>query len=152
MKKFFTVCLLVLFACVNGFCDEAQDFVANGDKFVSEKNYGKAAEAYRKALESDPKSAKINLLLGLTYANTGELDKAIEFSLASAQIEPSYQAYHNLGLVYASKKDYEKAKHQYGLSKPGDTYYVRKRLANGEWIVELEERPDGDETGHVKSA
>lgn len=38
--------------------------------------------------------------------------------------------------------DYEKAKLQYGLSKPGDTYYIRKKLVNDEWIVLLEERPE----------
>lgn len=44
--------------------------------------------------------------------------------------------------VSPDDEDYEKAKQQYGLSKPGDTYYIRKKLVNDEWITVLEEKPE----------
>jgi hypothetical protein len=56
-------------------------------------------------------------------------------------------------IVSPDEKDYEKAKHLYGLSKPGDTYYVRKKLVNGDWVTVLEERPDQKpQTGEAQSA
>ncbi|MDZ4832581.1 MAG: hypothetical protein SGJ27_02150 [Candidatus Melainabacteria bacterium] len=48
--------------------------------------------------------------------------------------------------------DYEKAKQEYGLNKPGDNYYVIKKWVDGEWVVQEEKRPDKPETGKAKSA
>jgi len=48
-------------------------------------------------------------------------------------------------------EDYEKAKHEYGLSQPGDNYYIIKKWIDGEWVVQEEKRPDKPETGKAKS-
>ncbi len=42
--------------------------------------------------------------------------------------------------------DYEQAKQEYGLSKPGDTYQVQKKWIDGKWVIQQ------DEPGQAKSA
>jgi hypothetical protein len=36
--------------------------------------------------------------------------------------------------VAQTDKDYEQAKKQYGLAKPGDTFHTKKKLINGQWV------------------
>lgn len=56
-------------------------------------------------------------------------------------------------VVSPDDKDYEKAKEQYGLSKPGDTYHQKQKVVNGEWVTVLEERPgQKPQTGEARSA
>jgi hypothetical protein len=49
-------------------------------------------------------------------------------------------------------KDYEEAKKQYGLRKPGDHYCIIKKWVDGEWAVEKEVWPDQSKPGKAKSA
>lgn len=48
---------------------------------------------------------------------------------------------HGIGefTVSPNDEDYEQAKKQYGLNKPGDTFHVTKKLVSGEWIVQTNE-------------
>ena len=95
------------------FAGALEDHITKGGQFVKEKDYKKAIKEYETALSANPKSAKANLLLGLTWAALGDSDKAIRYSSAAVSIEPSYASYSNLGLVYAYKADYEKAAENY---------------------------------------
>jgi tetratricopeptide (TPR) repeat protein len=81
---------------------EIQDHVASGNKFVQEKNYKQAVREYETAVQKNPKDADANLLLGLTLANTGELERALQYTQAALQIRPSYSGYYNLGLIHAN--------------------------------------------------
>ncbi len=92
---------------------EFEDCIARAAEHVQSRQYDKAVEEYKKALKINPKSSKANLLLGLTYANTGDHAKSIEFTKASLRIEPSYAGHHNLGLIYANKGEYAKAIESY---------------------------------------
>ena len=109
------LCLSVLsFAlAVPGFCGPLENTITKGNEWVQKKDYIKAVQEYERAVKIDPKNAKAHLLLGLTYANTGQLDLAIEHSMDAAILNPSYSAYHNLGLIYANKDEYEKAADAY---------------------------------------
>lgn len=55
-------------------------------------------------------------------------------------------------VVSPDEKDYEKAKQQYGLNKPGDTYSVSKKLVGGNWVILDEEIPEKPNDGNAKSA
>ncbi len=104
---------LGLFISASGVCGPLEDAITKGNEWVQKKDYDKAVVEYERAVKIDPKSAKAYLLLGLTYANTGKLDLAVKNSSYSVVLEPSYAGYHNLGLIYANKGDYEKAKEAY---------------------------------------
>ncbi len=91
------------------FCGQAEDSILKGNTLVQKKDFDGAIKEYENALKFDPKNAKAHLLLGLTYANTGDLDKALRFTKYALTLEKSYTAFHNLGLIYANKDDYQNA-------------------------------------------
>ncbi len=103
----FIVCLAGLSQVA--FCGQAEDDISKGNALVQKKDYDGAIKQYEDALKMDPKNAKAHLLLGLTYANKGDLDKALRFTEYALTLEKSYAAYHNLGLIYANKSDYQNA-------------------------------------------
>lgn len=51
-----------------------------------------------------------------------------------------------------SDEDYEEAKKQYRLKKPGEHYCIIKKWVDGAWVVEKEVWPDQSEPGKAKSA
>lgn len=56
-------------------------------------------------------------------------------------------------VVVPTDEDYEQAKQNYGLSKPGDTYHLQQKWIDGQWVTVLEERPDQkSDTDKAKSA
>ena len=56
-------------------------------------------------------------------------------------------------VVSPNDEDYEKAKLQYSLTKPGDTYHKQQKWVDGQWVTLLEERPSEKlDPGKAKSA
>ena len=88
---------------------DIQDHLMSGGKFAQDKKYQEAVREFQTAVQIDPKNAEANLLLGLTLANTGDLEGAVQYSLAAVQLKPSYSGYNNLGLIYANQGKYDKA-------------------------------------------
>jgi tetratricopeptide (TPR) repeat protein len=91
------------------FCGTADEHILSGSKFAQEKKYQEAAREFEVAVQEDPENADARLLLGLTLANTGELDKAVQSTLKAIQLRPSYAAYYNLGLIYSNQNAFEDA-------------------------------------------
>jgi tetratricopeptide (TPR) repeat protein len=100
-------CLLLISPVAFG--GQSEDAILNGNALIQKKDYDGAIKEYENALKANPKNSKAHLLLGLTYANKGDLDKAIKFSKYALTLEKSYAAYHNLGLIYADKGNYQDA-------------------------------------------
>lgn len=111
VKKPFLFSLFVycLFSPSISSAGEAQDAILRGNNYVQNREYENAVKEYKEALRVDPQNQKASLLLGLTYANTGDLDEAIKYTQKAVEGEPSYTGFHNLGLIYANKRDYDKA-------------------------------------------
>jgi tetratricopeptide (TPR) repeat protein len=86
-----------------------EDAIAKGNAHAEKREYEKAIEEYQKALAASPQNPKVNLLLGLAYASAGDLDRAVQYTQASASGEPSFSAYHHLGLIYANRREPQKA-------------------------------------------
>ena len=105
--------LLLLVASQASALEKAEDYLLKGSQQVQKKNYQEAIGNFQQAIKLDPKNSKAHLLLGLTYANTGDFDQAVKYSQNSITIEPTFAAYHNLGLIYANKGEYEKAQRAY---------------------------------------
>src|SRR3989338_6261931 len=113
MKRLVVALFSLVAVSSTSFADEADRHIAKGNEFVQKKDYSKALVEYEKAVKKNPSHAKANLLLGLTCANTGNLQKAIEYTNASIKIEPSFTGYNNLGLIYANNSDFAKAAAMY---------------------------------------
>jgi tetratricopeptide (TPR) repeat protein len=97
------------FSASEAWAGPLEDAIAKGNAHAEKREYEKAIEEYRKALAQSPQNPKVNLLLGLAYASAGDLDRAIQYTQASASGEASFSAYHHLGLIYANRREPEKA-------------------------------------------
>lgn len=109
IKKCVLLSLLVFCVSRVAFGGQAEDAILKGNEFVHNKDYDSAIKEYEKAAKADPKNAKAHLLLGLSFANKGDLDKALKFTQYAIMLEKSYAAFNNLGLIYANKGDYQNA-------------------------------------------
>jgi hypothetical protein len=62
---------------------------------------------------------------------------------------------HGIGgfVVKPQDEDYEKAKQEYGLEKPGDTRLIKKRWIDNQWVIETNEKIEApnSEQGHETS-
>lgn len=84
------------------------------------KNYDKAIEYVRKALELDPQNADAWRALGNDYALLKDYDNAIEYHRTALELDPqNADAWLQLGNDYAWLKDYHKANEYYRWSDVG---------------------------------
>lgn len=73
-----------------------------------------AARVYERALAINPYIPKANYVLGNSYMDKGEIDKAIAAYLEGLKQEPnSYEIYTNLGVAYDKKGAYAEAKNAF---------------------------------------
>lgn len=89
--------------------DTAADYIENGNTLVHKKKYAEAIEQYQKAAKKEPKNAQVPLLMGLCYAQLGDLDKGLHYTEWASQNAPSYTSFYDLGLIYSARGESEKA-------------------------------------------
>ncbi len=89
--------------------DEAQNHLSKGNELAKAKKYDEAVIEYDEVLKADPKNVTAALLLGLTYANLGKLDQAIQYTSKASKWNPSYTPFYNLGLIHAANNEPDKA-------------------------------------------
>ena len=110
LKKMIILSLLCYLTLIPlSFAEEAQTYISKGNALAKEKKYEEAIKEYEEALKLEPKNIKAYLSLGLIYANSGDLSKALHYAEKASQIDPSYTSFYNLGLIYATKKEPSKA-------------------------------------------
>ena len=106
-------------------------YVANGDKFVREKNYAEAVIEYRKAIALDGSYGEARLKLGTVYETSGDVRNALAEYVRAADLMPnSVDAQVRAGsmLLYAGQYPEAKARAAAALAKdPRNT--GAKRLA-----------------------
>ncbi len=79
------------------------------------KQYDRAIENYRKAIELNPKYAEAYSNRGLAYSELKQYDRAIEDYGKAIKLNPDLpEAYNNRGLAYYELKQYERAIENYG--------------------------------------
>ena len=104
--------LLLCFIALTPFAwtaGNASDYIAAGNRFATEKKYSEAIQQYELALKADPKIHQVNLMIGLSYANIGDLDNALTYTRIAAEKNPSYTTQYNLGLIYGARKETERS-------------------------------------------
>ena len=85
------------------------DLMVKATQFAEEERYGEAIKQYETVLEREPKNVKALLLTGLAYANLNKPEEAVRYTKKAAELDPSYTAYYNLGLIYAANNQPVKA-------------------------------------------
>ncbi len=92
---------------------EVKDHLLSGSKFVQEKKFKEAAREFETAVSLAPDNAEANRLLGLSLAQTGDLDRAAEYTVKAAQLKPGYGEYYLLGLIYSNQAKYDRSAEAY---------------------------------------
>lgn len=109
LRTLLAVALLAFLIPAAAHAEPGDDHILKGNKFVQKKELQKAVAEYEEALKVSPSHPKAHLLLGMTYANLGDFEKAEKALQTSIQSQPSYVGFYTLGLVYANKSDLAKA-------------------------------------------
>ena len=94
-------------------------------------------------LLSDYKAdAEVYFMLGTSYSQLEQYDKAISNLAEAIKLKPDYaQAHHNLGVAYNQKRDYDKAVACYNQAiklNPSEDYghySIRNTYCDKEWYV-----------------
>ena len=80
--------------------EDASAHVALGNALFDTDKYERAAEAYRRALELDPKQPDVLVDRGICFRRTGDPERAVEAFERAIEIDPDHaNAHFNLGLV-----------------------------------------------------
>ena len=88
---------------------ELENHIDKASVYVKARDYRRAIREYEEVIKINPDHARTNLLLGLVYADIGDLDQAVKYTEKALELDPSYNAYNNLALVYANRADFDKA-------------------------------------------
>lgn len=96
-----------LVASRRGASDRGEErHIAEGLESSGSGSFDKARESYDKALEADPKNAKVLGLRGFALYKEGDYDQAIASYKRCLEIEPrSAECHYNLGLALWQKQD-----------------------------------------------
>lgn len=94
-----------------------------GVMLFKKKEFSMAAGYLSRAVQLEPTNGAYWNVYGLSLAQMGELDAAIDAFRKALEAEPDLTDIHNnLGMVYTEKKDYDKALEEYGLVLQDKTY------------------------------
>jgi tetratricopeptide (TPR) repeat protein len=82
----------------------------SGVTFYNQKEFAKAIQAYRKAIELDPTNFEAYNNLGILYQMLGDTKSALTAYQKSTDTNPMYEkGYNNLGLLFLLEGHYEEA-------------------------------------------
>ena len=89
--------------------ESMESLMSKGNEWIQKGEYKKAIENYEQALKLNEKNITVHLSLSLAYAQAKQFKKAVEHGKKAADLDPGYNSYYNLGLIYAADKKLEKA-------------------------------------------
>lgn len=106
---------------VSVFAQKAErDYLRKGNHLFKDSVFVDAEVNYRKALEVNPKSTISMYNLGNTLSQQQKFKEAMEQYVSATSIEKDKdklaQIYHNMGVLFQSGKDYQKAVEAYKMS------------------------------------
>lgn len=105
MVKKISFILAFFLLAPNAFSENAKTYISKGKEWAKMGDYKKAIKEYNEALVLEPDNVEAHLFLGLAYADSGNLDRAVTHAQRASQIQPSYTSFYNLGLVHAARDD-----------------------------------------------
>lgn len=84
--------------------------IIKGIAYFKKGQYDRAISDFNKALEIEPKSARVYINRGAGYMGKGQYEEAISDFNKAIEINPRYAiAYYGRGLIYYYKKEYDKS-------------------------------------------
>ena len=136
MKKTFCIMFISVVSVLMGFAQDDRQLIREGNKLYRSGQYAQAETKYRKALEKNAGNVRASYNLGcalMKQGKTEEADKQFSLVASSSQADKEFRSknYYNKGVMYQSKKEYEKAIDAYKNAlrlNPSDEH-ARKNLA-----------------------
>ena len=104
---------------------EFQKHLQQADLYASQREFFKAVEHLSKALDIKPRNIETHVQFAIACSRLGWIDKALESYAIILQLDPNSPSaqyglkvlgYYQIGLIYARRGDFEKAKTQYQLA------------------------------------
>jgi len=87
-----------------------EDYYKMGTVLFAKKEYEKAIELFKKAIEINPQNDAAYTYIGIAHKNKEEYSQAIEAYKKAIDINPkSDNAYYNMGFTYEFQKEYKQA-------------------------------------------
>ncbi|PCI96291.1 MAG: hypothetical protein COB15_10860 [Flavobacteriales bacterium] len=109
MRKIQILALLLLLN-VGAFSQSYFKYFNDGESSLKNKNYSLAIEHFTKVIELKPNHDRALNLRGVSYKESGDVEKAIIDLKKAIEIKPKIAEYHNnLGMAYYSIQKYEDA-------------------------------------------
>ena len=114
MKKTFCIMFISVVSVLMGFAQDDRQLIREGNKLYRSGQYAQAETKYRKALEKNAGNVRASYNLGcalMKQGKTEEADKQFSLVASSSQADKEFRSknYYNKGVMYQSKKEYEKA-------------------------------------------
>jgi Ca-activated chloride channel homolog len=113
MKNILTISSIILLFSINGFSQNENTLIREGNKLYDEKKYPEAEIEYRKSLEVAPKSFKGNFNLADALYEQKNYEEASKMfnDIASQKVSKKIkaEAYHNLGNSFLDMQEIEKS-------------------------------------------
>jgi tetratricopeptide (TPR) repeat protein len=92
----------------------AKSFYNKGNAYIRSGQFQQAIDAYRIALDCDPKFADAWYNLGIAFGGLGQSEEAIWACNQTLAVDPNYAAaYYNLGVNYTDQGKYQEAIESY---------------------------------------
>lgn len=128
-----------------------------GDIYMARKMYREAVDAYREALDNQPRSARIYNKLGISFHHQLNFNEARRHYERASKLDEKYaQAINNLGTVHYAQQNYRRAQKTYQqalkitpnsasiYSNLGTAFFARKKYekASQAYLKALELDPD----------
>lgn len=109
--------LVLITGCSNAY-EESRKLEVQGNRYLGEKNYDLAIEAYIQALKKFPQAHGARNNLGMAYMGKGELEKAVEAFQATLSLNAeAHPTRFNLALAYCKQGDREHADEEFAKLK-----------------------------------
>lgn len=136
MKKTFCILFMSFVSVLMVHAQDDRQLIREGNKLYRSGQYAQAETKYRKALEKNAGNVRASYNLGcalMKQGKTEEADKQFSLVASSSQADKEFRSknYYNKGVMYQSKKEYEKAIDAYKNAlrlNPSDEH-ARKNLA-----------------------
>lgn len=117
----------------------AENYVSTGIDYFDQKEFNKAINEWKKALQYIPEDAEVHNFLGIAYHRVGHLDSSITEYKKAVELDPNYhQALNNTGYVYFLKGDYQDALKYFDKALEVNPSYEQAKL-NRQKCIEIME-------------
>lgn len=113
MKKFFSSFLLITLFSLSLFSQQVQEKIEEGNNFYKNKEYSRAADAYQKALGTDPSSTTARFNLANTHYKLDQKVEAVQQYTAMArdarEKDIRAKSFYNKGVILSQQKNLEES-------------------------------------------